>query len=206
MKKLFAIILFSGSIAVFAQSFEVGVKGGVNYSQSVILDVVGTDGVDMDDIENERGVGLVFGGYARGTFGKFIIQPELLFSEDQSSVTLADASADDFDLGDVLSINIDKIDVPLLVGYKAFNRIRIMGGPVVSNIRSSSSDPIFSFSDLSLGYQAGIGFDIERLVFDARYEGNLSRFENFIETDNGLIQVDSRTNIFQFTVGYKLFK
>ncbi|MFI5172300.1 MAG: outer membrane beta-barrel protein [Chitinophagales bacterium] len=206
MKKLMLVLALCIGLKSYAQSFEVGVKGGVNYSQSVVLDVVGADGVDMDDIENEKGMGLVFGGYVRGTFGKFIFQPELLFSEDQSSVVLADANPENFDLGDILSINIDKIDVPLLVGYKAFNRIRLMAGPVVSNIRSSSSDPLFSFSDLSIGYQAGIGFDIERLVFDARYEGNLSKFENYIETDNGIIQVDSRTNIFQFTVGYKLFK
>ncbi|MBK8342050.1 MAG: hypothetical protein IPL12_01250 [Bacteroidetes bacterium] len=58
---------------------------------------------------------------------------------------------------------------------------------------------------MTLGYQAGFGFDVNKLTFDARYEGNLSKFKEYIETDNGVITVDARKNIFQFTVGYKLF-
>lgn len=206
MKKGLIVIICFVVFKINAQSFEVGVKAGVNYSQSVILDVVGVGGVDMNDLENESGVGLVFGGFARATFGKFIFQPEILFSEDQSSIVLADANPSNFDIGDVLSMNIDKLDVPLLIGYKAFKTVRLMGGPVVSHIKTTSTDPLFSFTDLSVGYQVGFGFGIERLDFDARYEGNLSKFENYIETDNGLVQVDSRKNIFQFTVAYKLFK
>lgn len=190
---------------VYAQDYDLGVKGGINYAQSVILDVVGSDGVDMEDLENERGMAIVFGGFARVTFGKFVFQPELLFSENQSLVDIGEIDPQDIELSDVLSMTVDKVDIPLLVGYKAFNTIRLMGGPVVSHIKSDASDPLFDFNELTLGYQAGFGFDISRLTFDARYEGNLSKFTDFIETDGGIIEVDSRKNIFQFTLGYKLF-
>ena len=38
----------------------------------------------MGDLEDERGMAVVFGGFARATFGKFVFQPEILFSENQS--------------------------------------------------------------------------------------------------------------------------
>jgi len=206
MKRIAIVgIAFFAAVQLNAQDYDLGVKGGVNYTQATILNVIGMDGVDMDDVESETGMGLVLGGFARATFGKLILQPELLFSEDQASVKLEDASIDNADLGDLFSMQVDKVDIPLLVGYKAFGSVRLMGGPVLSNIKGEASDPLFDFQNLSVGYQAGFGFDVNRMTFDARYEGNLSRFEDYIETDGGVIQVDSRRNIFQFTVGYKLF-
>ena len=192
MKRLMVLIICLYTFKVYAQDFDLGVKGGVNYAQSVILDVVGSDGVDMGDLEDERGMAVVFGGFARATFGKFVFQPEILFSENQSLADIGEIDPQDIALGDVLSMNVDKLDIPLLFGYNVFNKFRLMGGPVVSHIQSDASDPL-------------LGFDINRLTFDARYEGNLSKFTDYIETDNGLIEVDSRKNIFQFTLGYKLF-
>ena len=197
--------MFLAAYKIYAQDFDLGVKGGVNYAQSVILDVVGSEGVDMGDLEEERGMAIVFGGFARATFGKFIFQPEILFTENQSLVDIGEIDPQNMDLGDLLSMNVDKLDIPLLFGYNTFNRIRLMGGPVVSHIQSDASDPLFDFNEITVGYQAGFGFDINKLTFDARYEGNLNKFTDYIETDNGVIEVDSRKNIFQFTLGYKLF-
>ncbi len=201
---LFSLIVLS-AIYIHAQSFDLGIKGGVNYSQATILNVVGFDGVSMDDVENQAGMGIVFGGFARYTVGKLVLQPELLFSEDEALVTLADASVENQDLGDLLSMKVDKVDLPLLVGYNMFNKIRLMAGPVFSNIKAQDSDPLFDLSNVSAGYQLGFGFDVDKLTFDARYEGNLSKFKEYIETDAGIIEVDSRRNIFQFTIGYKFF-
>ena len=205
MKRFMVLIICLYTFKVYAQDFDLVVKGGVNYAQSVILDVVGSDGVDMGDLEDERGMAVVFGGFARATFGKFVFQPEILFSENQSLADIGEIDPQDIALGDVLSMNVDKLDIPLLFGYNVFNKFRLMGGPVVSHIQSDASDPLFDLNEITIGYQAGLGFDINRLTFDARYEGNLSKFTDYIETDNGLIEVDSRKNIFQFTLGYKLF-
>ena len=53
--------------------------------------------------------------------------------------------------------------------------------------RSSAASDVYK--------RQGLGFDINRLTFDARYEGNLSKFTDYIETDNGLIEVDSRKTV-----------
>lgn len=205
MRRVLFIVLLLSAGKIYAQQFEIGLKGGVNYAQSVIVNVVGTGGIDMQDVNSEKGMGLVFGGYARGTFGKWILEPSLLFSEDQQLVTLADANVQNMDLADFLSINVDKVDIPVLLGYKAFSTFRLMGGPVFSHVQSSSTDPLFQFSNMTMGYQAGVGFNISKMSFAAMYEGNLSKFKDYLDTDNGVIEVDSRKSLFQFTVAYKLF-
>lgn len=191
--------------SVFAQDFDMGVKGGVNYAQSVILDVVSTSGVDVDDLESERGSALVYGGFMRFSGKKWMFQPEILLSENQNLVTLADADVQDMDLEDLFTLSVDKVDIPLLIGYQAFSTVRLMGGPVFTTVRSSGDDPLFSFADMTMGYQAGIGFDVQKLSFDARYESNLSKVKEYVPSDGGMITVDTRKSLFQFTVGYKFF-
>ncbi|MBC8046577.1 MAG: PorT family protein [Fimbriimonadaceae bacterium] len=201
MKKIIAgAFLLISFTYLSAQDFDLGGKIGVNYSQSIITDFIGSGDISEDDIENEPGIGIVLGGFIRGTFGKFSIQPELLFSQNKSAVKLSD-----IDAGDIFSGEISKVDIPVIAGYKVLNLFRVTAGPVFSSIKQTDSDPLFDADNITVGYQAGIGFDIKRLTFDARYEGNLSKLETYIETDAGVIQFDERKNVFQFTVGYKLF-
>lgn len=201
MKKITVVALLLFILqTIHAQDFDIGGKFGVNYAQSIISDVISSGDVSEDDIENEAGIGIVFGGFMRGTFGNFVIQPELLFSQSKSYVKLNDVSIDD-----VLSGEISKVDIPVLFGLQAFKTIRVQAGPVFSNVKESSSESLFAFDDISVGYQLGLGFDINKLTFDARYEGDFSKLENYVGTDDGTVQFDSRQHIFQFTVGYKLF-
>ena len=205
MKRILLLLGCCAATQLWAQSVDFGVKGGVNYNQAVILDVVGTSGVDMQDLEMQNGSSLVFGGFVRFAGTRWILQPELLFSENQSSVTLADADVQNMDLSDFLTIKVDKTDVPVLFGYKVFSTVRLMAGPVFTCYRTTSDDPLFSMEDMTVGYQAGVSFDVSKLTFDARYESNLNKFKENIETENGLITVDTRKSLFQFTVGYKFF-
>ena len=205
MRKILMLLIVFGAGKVFAQDYALGIKAGVNYSQSVILDVVSTDGVDMDDLETQKGSALVFGAFATATYGKFMIQPEILFSENQSLVKFEGIDAGDDSFGDLLSIQVDKLDIPLIFSYKAFNAIRLSAGPVFSHLNVEEEDKLFQFNDMTVGYQAGIGFDISKLTFDARYESNLDGYQEFLSTEAGSITVDTRRSIFQFTIGYKLF-
>ena len=205
MKRILVIILALSVYQVNAQEFDLGIKGGVNYVDAVILDVVNADGISLDELNTERGKSIVFGGFARVTMGKFVFQPELLFSENQSLVKFEGVDASDDSFGDLLSIHVDKMDIPLIFSYKAFNAIRLSAGPLFSHLNVEAEDKLFQFNDMTVGYQAGIGFDISKLTFDARYESNLNGYQEFLSNEAGSITVDTRRSIFQFTIGYKLF-
>lgn len=201
MKNLtLAFTLILSVSVVSAQDFTIGGKIGVNYAQSIITNIISEGDVSQDEIENQPGIGIVLGGFVRGTFGNWSVQPELLFSQNKSYVKLNDITAED-----VLEGEISKVDLPILVGYRVLKIFRLQAGPVLSNIKETSSESLLQFDNLSLGYQVGLGFDVSRLTFDARFEGDFSKIENYIDTGSGSIEFDSRQKIFQFTVGYKLF-
>jgi hypothetical protein len=201
MKKVIAVIFtFYTSGLLYAQDFDLGGKFGVNYGKSIISDIITSGDITEEAIENEAGIGIVFGGFIRATFGKFSVQPEVLFSQDRSYVKLNDISIDD-----VFEGQVSKVDIPVMVGYHLFKTFRLQAGPVISSIKESETEPLLNTDEITMGYQLGLGFDISRLTFDARYEGSLGTLESYIETESGTIQFDERSSIFQFTIGYKLF-
>jgi opacity protein-like surface antigen len=58
------------------------------------------------------------------------------------------------------------------------------------------------YSNLSYGYQAGIGVDLlKKLTIDLRYEGSLKKYQNTIETTLGDVNLDDRPNSFLLSVG-----
>lgn len=126
------------------------------------------------------------------------IQPEALFSN--SSATLNNGT-DDVDL------SFNRIDVPVMVGGK-IGPLRINAGPAFRFLTSAESD--FNgvtadiknnYKDATVGYQAGVGIDLLKFVFDLKYEGSL---DDFSEENQGF-NVDQRINQWVFAVGFKLF-
>lgn len=199
MKKYFVCCFFLFVfVKTYAQDFDLGGKAGINYSASVISNISGI--TNVDSISSQPGTGIVFGGFARFTSGKISVQPELLFSQDKSSVKLNDIGVDDLQ-----NISVNKVDVPIIFGYKAFQTLRLEAGPVFSSTRATSSEALFDFRNASIRYQAGVGFDLNRLTFDARYEGGTGKKQNAISNGTTTVEFNARKNIFQFTVGYKLF-
>ena len=61
MKRILIIIFALSVYEVDAQEFDLGIKGGVNYADAVILDVVSADGITLDELQTERGKSIVFG-------------------------------------------------------------------------------------------------------------------------------------------------
>ena len=95
-----------------------------------------------------------------------------------------------------------------MVGLK-LGPIRINAGPA-ANIAIGSPKALVTDSNLkdlysktSFGYQAGVGFDLFKLLtFDVRYEGNLKKYQNQIQniTGNTTVNLDNRPNAFLFSV------
>lgn len=112
MKRNLLIMLCLIATNVFAQDFDMGVKGGVNFARSVILDVAGPDGIDMDALETHKGSALVLGGFMRFAGEKWLFQPEFLVSESKSLVSLDDVDVEDLDFEDFITLSVDKVDVP----------------------------------------------------------------------------------------------
>lgn len=200
MKQFLVCLLFACLVCnASAQHFALGGKIGVNYSASVIKNISGFG--SQNDFGDTPGFGFVFGGFMRIGIGGFLFEPELLFSDEKSYV-----SYDQVSLHDIFATDISKTDIPVLIGIDVFHFLRVLGGPVISNFRAESSDPLFHFENVKWGYQAGLGFDIGRFAFDGRYEGNISKIPNTVYIDGAPIHFDTQKRVLQFSLGYKIFK
>lgn len=199
MKKYFIcfFVLFAVGKS-YAQDFDLGGKAGINYSASVIYNISGI--TNVDSISSQPGTGILFGVFARFTSGKISFQPELLFSQDKSSVTL-----NDIDVDDLQNISVNTVEIPIIFGYKALRTFRLEAGPVFNSVRATGNDALIDFNTMHVGYQAGVGFDLNRLTFDARYEGGSANKQAAISNGTNTVQYNTRKNVFQFTVGFKLF-
>ncbi len=131
------------------------------------------------------------------------IQPELLFSKAESSITSGAQNVD---------LSFNRIDVPIMIGGK-IGPLRINAGPSLSFLTSAESDVAGlvtdikdNYSSTNVGFQAGIGVDILKFAIDLKYEGSLSeRFGDAITVAGNSFATDERPSQIVLAVGFKLF-
>jgi Outer membrane protein beta-barrel domain len=206
MKKLGLVIVVTMAFQSAFSQFSLGVKGGVNTSK-LYTNTGSFKSNFRESLDTKT-------GYAVGAFGrigkKLYLQPEVLFTSKGGKIAVIPLSG-----GSPVSVNIktNNIDVPVLVGYKLFNRIRLNAGPVASikisenqkfveELRKVTGNIDQAFEEATFGYQAGVGFKLLGLDIDLRKDGSLSdisaaRFGN----DDKFRQ---RLSGWQLTIGFKI--
>jgi len=201
MKKLnLLIILFTISALTYeiqAQAqFSLGIKGGANFAKLDVTDLSATwDGK----------TGFHGGAFALIKITAFAIQPELIFSQQGSTVKIN---------GQDLDANFSYMNVPVMLKFYLPLGLNLQMGPQFGFLTTAESDynPItntpqdgtdlkdfYKNSDVSLGM--GIGWDLPmRLSIDARYNLGLTQIE-----DDPSLEA-TKNQVFQLSLGYKLFK
>jgi hypothetical protein len=199
MKKLVLVLLvFLGSLSVYAQKNGFGLKGGLSSTQ------VNFEGGQL--VPKDAQMGYHLGVFARfGGIG-FFVQPEVLFTQTSGQFRLelppmSSTSPVQYEA------KFNRLDVPVMAGFRLLKIIRVMAGPIASfNINSSleqagTTVQNIDFKKATLGYQTGVGVDLGNLTFEGKYEGGLSRFTENI----GSYTADNRLNQWVLSVGFKLF-
>ena len=199
MKKLVLVLLvFLGSLSAYAQKIGFGLKGGLSSTQ------VNFEGDQL--VPSDAQLGYHLGVFARfGGIG-FFVQPEVLFTQTSGKFKLELPPASSTSPTQY-EAKFNRLDVPVMAGFRLLKIIRVMAGPIASfNIDSSLKEAgttvqNIDFKQATLGYQTGVGVDLGNLTFEGKYEGGLSRF-----TENvGSYTADNRLNQWVLSVGFKLF-
>lgn len=198
MKKLlFALVFVLGTSQAFSQS-GIGIKAGLS---STKLDFDNEEFVPSDAQT----------GYHIGLFGRFggavFVQPELLFTQTRGKFAYVPNGVSGSMAPENYKAEFNRLDIPVMVGFRFLKVLRVMGGPIASiNINSKLENSVETiddadFSGATFGYQAGLGIDIGNLSVDGRYEGGLSKV-----TDNiGSFSTDNRLNQWVLSVGFRIF-
>jgi len=182
MKKMVIVPLTLVSLISFAQTFQPGIKAGVNISNFT--------GGDFNTVEHKALVGFHGGGFFRFKFDHFVIQPEVVFSSQGSKIKDSSFEA---------NYKISYVNIPVLLQYESDGGFYVEAGPQVGfkvseNIPNSTVENFAKSTDLSialgLGYISKIGLGI-----GGRYNVGVSKVGDFDASDispdfkNGVIQI-----------------
>ncbi len=197
---LLIILLIAFGSAVNAQgAFSIGPKVGYNsYKLSSNVDSV------QASIKNSFQVGAFI------RIGKKVyIQPEANYQVNKSTLSKSIGA-----LVQSQDVTLTSIKVPVLLGAKIINakafNLRFMVGPTITFILDKKLNPstmselwpIHSVDDIKnsiWSVQMGAGMDILFLTLDVRYEMGIDN------TYNGSSNLQMKNNIFNVSVGIKLF-
>ncbi|MBQ4819090.1 porin family protein [Aquimarina sp. MMG016] len=180
MKRLLmiAIALITFTATTNAQTFKLGIKGGVNFAN--------LEG-NLDRVANiDSRTGFHIGGLLELGFGdNFSIQPEVLYSSQGADVR-------EFDT------DIDYLNVPVLAKFKFLKILSFEVGPQFGfAIQEGDENPLTGdFNNLDVSGAAGVSVKISSFFAQARY--------NFGFTD-AYDNIDTKNSTVQLSVGYYIF-
>lgn len=208
MKKLILVIV--ASLFVFtmadAQMFKWGLKGGIGFSSINMDDITGIeDGEDVYDlIAGDAVTGYHVGLQTQIKVAMILIRPELYFNAGGGTVEqIVEGGATE-----VLNVKFNRIDLPVLVGFK-LGPVRINAGPVGSVVLSESSDMDDLQSDfeaytnsMTFGFQGGLGLDVSKLSLDFRYEGSISALGESFTVGGVEFPLDARPSQWIISLGF----
>ncbi len=183
MKKLLFLPLVLLSIGLSAQTFQLGLKGGVNISNF--------SGSTFDDVDKKALVGFHGGAFISLLMGDhFAIQPEALFSSQGAKIKSA---------GQEENLKVSYLNVPVMLKARFNGGFYVEAGPQVGfklseNVPDMGINNFAKNLDLSVG--AGLGYHSNSgLGIGARYMAGVSKVGDFDGEDfdpnfrNGVIQV-----------------
>jgi len=184
MKNLYLfLIVLCLSLSANAQFLNWGIKGGVNYN--VNGDLRAFDGsTEIGELSSSDEIGYHFGILTEIKLPLFLyIRPELIYTHTESSYDTN---------GDQSTLKMDKVELPVLLGFRVFNIGRFFLGPnfsYITNTKLSVPDAIDSVSNVSyddfvVSGQVGLGLNFGKIGADIRWETGFSDSEAAFINDN----------------------
>ena len=194
MKKYFFTLLVAALSFSAKAQFNIGVKGGVNFSHLSVND---------GRVNSTALPGYQIGLWSR--IGKgFYVQPEVYLGSSGSNF---DFQYNNQTVTESGKVRFTTLNVPVLLGQSfGFSKLnfRIMAGPMYTyifdnnenlsqNVQNAYRD-FGNYRNSTLGYQAGAGVDFLKFSVDLRYEGGLTEINP---------AYGQRQNVWHLSLGYK---
>ncbi|WAC02013.1 outer membrane beta-barrel protein [Lacinutrix neustonica] len=162
------------SLTMAQDGSGLGIKGGINYNGN---------GDYFNSISNTSEDPMRAVGYHFGLFGKIgnilYLKPELIYTKTKS----------DYSRGE---LNLQRIDAPILLGLKVLGPFSVFAGPAFQYILDSElvgANLESIENDFTIGLNFGIGFNLNNIGIDLRYERSFNENEAKIVTTNNSIAI-----------------
>ena len=212
--RLATTLLFIGCslfcTALLGQQVRFGLRAGLSSAAQPSLSEEiesssATYRISVDDIPLGYHVGVVLQARAK----HWVFQPEVLLHSTRTDYRLEEiVNGQVFE--SVREERFSHLEVPLLVAYR-WGPLRLQVGPTARMLLASSSQftGVNSYVDLAqdftIGYQAGVGLDIRRVLFDVKFDGSLQGLGSNIELGGEQLAFNNAAGRTYATVGILLF-
>jgi len=203
MKKITHRILLMacllGSAFITAQT-DYGIKAGLSYNSNGDLKEFIGETESIIESKGDGKSGFTVGFYGKLDLGILYVRPEVLYTKTTSEYSLNTKRVD---------YRLSKIDLPLLIGFKAIGPVDVFVGPAFQYIIKNDIKGV-NLGDVSdrttLGINLGASASLGKLSLDVRYERGLKANEaSFIDSQtNHQFTLDSRPSQLIFSVSYSL--
>jgi hypothetical protein len=190
-----AIVAVLAFQSAWAQEIAIGVKAGLNFAN--------VNTTSAAAAYNSR-TGYHAGAYVMFKFSKIALQPELIFSQQGSSVSF---NSQNFDS------NFSYINIPIMLKLYLIGGLNLQAGPQFGFLTSAKSEvpdglggkitqdtkDTLKGSDISIGMGAGWDFPFG-LNIGARYNLGVS------DNNNSSSSSTVKNQVFQVSAGFRIFK
>ncbi len=207
-KQLLVLLAFMAlqTTIVHAQ-FKFGVRGGISTTEIEPDQIVigSKDDAEAFGLAVEEANYSFHGGIFFRIGNKFFVQPEVLFNTSKVTFRLEDfGNISTYD--GLREETYNYLDIPFMMGWK-LGPLRFQAGPVGHVFLDSEAD--FSdledydpeFSKFTMGWQAGLGLDIWKIILDFKYEGSFQKFGDHLVFNGEDYQFDENPGRFVASVG-----
>ena len=164
----FAIIIFS-STSLFAQKLSIGIKGGANLGK-----------ISGQAFKDEFSLGYQVGGYVGINFGKFGIQPEVLFT--QTNVDTSSNFSSIYQFKQVNNIQLKSLSIPIMLNFNLNKFITLQAGPqfgiVLDQDKNLLQNGKDAFKSGNFSLAGGIQLNLLKFKIYGRYVGGLTNLDN----------------------------
>lgn len=182
---------------------EIGIRGGINFNLPMAFKF-SQPGYNYElTIRNTLRTGFHFGLVSQIKVLGILMQPEILFTSVNNNLEYEEITTGEIH---IIKQEFSRLDMPVLALLKV-KAFKLELGPVGSILLKDKSI-LFDetgyeqkYKKASLGYQAGLGFEVSKLIFDVKYEGSLSKFGNGLEIGEDIFNYNPRSNQFIISMG-----
>ncbi|MBN1952298.1 MAG: PorT family protein [Bacteroidales bacterium] len=226
LRLLFPALLTILVLPVSGQ-LKYGVRGGINSgtvstSETTFqLPLAESQTVpDEYDIEYKTGsLGFHIGGVGQYFIGNFFVEADILFSHVKNDIQITHKTWNESTSGfgqwestEYRGIaKFDKMDIPLLLGYR-LGPLRILAGPMVTlpvlskfdgeDLESLRMEQYYKAN--TFGYQAGLGIELASLNIDVKYEGPLTSFGTGVAVKGNDFEMDQKMSLLILSIAFVL--
>lgn len=179
MKKLlFVLVLFFGTRSI-AQEFNWGPRFGVSLASISLSDMKQSAKPYIS--EASPTLSYHIGAFTRIQFSNFYVQQEFLYTHIKAE-QFENKFVSESGFFPENNVSIHRIDIPVLIGAHISKKVRVQVGsvfniPISNEVGGLEND---QYNIGKIGYQAGLGIDLKKLLIDLKYEGHFSDISNNI--------------------------